>query len=129
MYDGPPPKIALNVSCRIGTGADLVMSWARPNAIPSMASVTRNDGMPRNVTRLPLTMPTTSPTARPASTPKSALPVAEMTLARLIEHNHLGMRTGRGFYDWTERDPIKFRRRRDREIIRRLKILREEEGA
>src|SRR4051812_10127750 len=77
----PPPKIALNASFRIGIGADLVMSWARPDAIPSMASVTRNDGMPRNVTRLPLTMPTTSPTARPASTPKSALPVAEMASA------------------------------------------------
>jgi 3-hydroxybutyryl-CoA dehydrogenase len=50
-------------------------------------------------------------------------------LARLIEQGHLGMRTGRGFYDWTARDPAEFRRRRDREIIRRLKILREEEGA
>ena len=77
----PPPKIALNVSFRIGMGADLVMSWARPDAIPSMASVTRNDGMPRTVTRPPLTMPTTSPTARPASTPKIALPVAETASA------------------------------------------------
>jgi 3-hydroxybutyryl-CoA dehydrogenase len=50
-------------------------------------------------------------------------------LACLIEQGHLGMRTGRGFYDWTARDPAEFRRRRDREIIRRLKILREEEGA
>jgi hypothetical protein len=77
----PPPKIALKVSFRIGTGAEPVISWASPNAIPSIARVTRNDGMPRKVTRLPLTSPTTSPTASPASTPNRALPVAPIASA------------------------------------------------
>lgn len=48
-------------------------------------------------------------------------------LAELIAQGRLGMKTGQGFYDWTERDPDEFRRRRDEEIIRRLKILRADE--
>jgi 3-hydroxybutyryl-CoA dehydrogenase len=42
----------------------------------------------------------------------------------LIGEGRLGMKSGRGFYDWTERDPEEFRRERDREVIRRLKLLR-----
>jgi 3-hydroxybutyryl-CoA dehydrogenase len=47
-------------------------------------------------------------------------------LARLVEQGDLGMKTGRGFYDWSERDPAAFRLRRDREVIRRVKTLQEE---
>ncbi len=35
-----------------------------------------------------------------------------------------GMAAGRGFYDWRVRDPADFRLERDREIVRRLKIMR-----
>ncbi len=65
----PPPKTKLNVSFRIGCGADAVIHWATPTAMPSMPSVTRNDGMLSSVTRPPLITPTTTPTPSPASTP------------------------------------------------------------
>lgn len=45
-------------------------------------------------------------------------------IGQLVGEGRLGMKSGRGFYDWTERDPEEFRRERDREVIRRLKILR-----
>ena len=40
----------------------------------------------------------------------------------LHAEGHLGMKSGRGFYDWTVRDPDEFRRHRDEEIVRRVKI-------
>ena len=79
----PLPKIVLKVSLRIGCGADAVTHCATPAATPSMARVTRNDGMRRNATRVPLMAPTTTPTARPARTPgtnpKSAIVMAAVT--------------------------------------------------
>jgi len=45
-------------------------------------------------------------------------------VGELIGQGRLGMKSGQGFYDWTARDPEEFRRERDREIIRRRKILR-----
>ena len=43
-------------------------------------------------------------------------------IGRLVDEGHLGMRTGKGFYNWTERDPEAFKRNRDEEIIRRILI-------
>ena len=40
----------------------------------------------------------------------------------LYAEGALGMRSGRGFYDWRERDPEAFKAARDREIVRRVKI-------
>jgi len=47
---------------------------------------------------------------------------AETPVGVLLSQGHTGMRSGRGFYDWTARDPDQFRRARDEEIIRRVKI-------
>lgn len=47
---------------------------------------------------------------------------AETPVGLLFSQGHVGMRSGRGFYDWTERDPDEFKRARDQEIIRRVKI-------
>lgn len=47
-------------------------------------------------------------------------------LADRIAQGHLGMKTQRGFYNWTEAGAAEFRRRRDLEIIRRLKSHRAE---
>jgi 3-hydroxybutyryl-CoA dehydrogenase len=45
-------------------------------------------------------------------------------IGELRERGWTGMAAGRGFYDWTIRDPDAFRLERDREIVRRLKITR-----
>jgi 3-hydroxybutyryl-CoA dehydrogenase len=37
---------------------------------------------------------------------------------------HRGMRAGRGFYDWTERDPAAVTDARDRQIVQQLRFLR-----
>lgn len=47
---------------------------------------------------------------------------AETPVGSLFAKGHTGMKSGRGFYDWTERDPEEFKRRRDAEIVRRVKI-------
>jgi 3-hydroxybutyryl-CoA dehydrogenase len=48
-------------------------------------------------------------------------------LAEHIARGWLGMKTGRGFHEWPGERPAKFTRRRDQEIIRRRKILRDEQ--
>ena len=49
-------------------------------------------------------------------------------LGRMRAEGRLGMESGRGFYEWTPEQAALFRRRRDAEIVRRLRILREEQG-
>ncbi len=49
---------------------------------------------------------------------------AETPVGQLLEQGQLGMKSGRGFYDWSTRDPEEFKRLRDEEIIRRVKINR-----
>lgn len=53
---------------------------------------------------------------------------AETPVGTLFAQGHTGMRSGQGFYDWTKRDPDAFKRQRDAEIVRRLKIQRELQG-
>jgi len=53
---------------------------------------------------------------------------AETPVGTLFDQGYTGMRSGQGFYDWTKRDPDAFRRQRDAEIVRRLKIQRELQG-
>jgi 3-hydroxybutyryl-CoA dehydrogenase len=48
-------------------------------------------------------------------------------LAEHIARGWLGMKAGRGFYEWPGERPTTFMRRRDQEIIRRRKILRDEQ--
>ncbi|WP_206057417.1 3-hydroxyacyl-CoA dehydrogenase family protein [Nitratireductor sp. XY-223] len=47
---------------------------------------------------------------------------AETPVGALFAEGHTGMRGGKGFYDWSERDPEEFKRQRDEEIVRRVKI-------
>ncbi len=47
---------------------------------------------------------------------------AETPVGQLFAEGHTGMQSGKGFYDWTERDPDAFKRQRDEEIVRRVKI-------
>ncbi len=42
----------------------------------------------------------------------------------LYSEGKRGMKSGKGFYDWHERDPVEFRRQRDEEVVRRIKINR-----
>ena len=68
----PLPKTLLNVSSRIGCGAESVIHCAVPWAIPSIPSVTRNDGMPRPTTSEPLIAPTVAPSSSPATIPAAS---------------------------------------------------------
>lgn len=43
-----------------------------------------------------------------------------------VEQGRLGMKSGRGFYDWTKRDPAALIEARDRQIVRELRRLRRE---
>jgi len=45
-------------------------------------------------------------------------------VGQMMRAGDLGMKTGRGFYDWTSRDPVEFSRQRDLEVVRRVKALR-----
>ena len=42
---------------------------------------------------------------------------AETPLGQLYAQGHTGMRSGQGFYDWTERDPEAFKAQRDEETV------------
>ena len=59
---------------------------AAPLAIPIIASVVRNDGIPTRVVSQPLNMPTTNPVASPANTPAIgpaiAMAMATVTVAK-----------------------------------------------
>ena len=46
-------------------------------------------------------------------------------LRELVRDGHLGVKTGRGFYDWATRDAAELARRRDQELIARIKSLRD----
>lgn len=48
---------------------------------------------------------------------------AETPVGELFEKGFKGMSSGKGFYDWNVRDPEAFKEGRDREIVRRTKIL------
>ena len=43
-------------------------------------------------------------------------------VGQLFAEGHTGMRSGKGFYDWTVRDPEAFKVARDLEIVRRIRI-------
>lgn len=45
-----------------------------------------------------------------------------------LDRGDTGMRTGRGFFDWSERDPAAVTSRRDRQIVNQLKFLRSLDG-
>lgn len=47
---------------------------------------------------------------------------SETPVGTLFSAGHTGMKSGKGFYDWRIRDPEAFRRQRDEEIIRRIRI-------
>jgi 3-hydroxybutyryl-CoA dehydrogenase len=46
-------------------------------------------------------------------------------IRKLLAQGNTGMNTGRGFYDWRERDPAALLAQRDTQIARQLKFLRE----
>jgi 3-hydroxybutyryl-CoA dehydrogenase len=46
------------------------------------------------------------------------------SVGRLLAEGKAGMRAGAGFYDWSKRDPVAFRRNRDEEIVRRVMLQR-----
>jgi 3-hydroxybutyryl-CoA dehydrogenase len=49
-------------------------------------------------------------------------------LEELVEKGRLGVKSGRGFYDWTDRNPAALRAARDEELVRRLRLL-QQQGA
>lgn len=49
---------------------------------------------------------------------------SETPVGELFEQGDLGMSSGSGFYDWHERNPDAFKKARDEEIVRRVKINR-----
>jgi 3-hydroxybutyryl-CoA dehydrogenase len=51
-------------------------------------------------------------------------PTPQAILVELNRQGHLGVKTGRGFYDWGTRDAAELARRRDEELIARVKSLR-----
>jgi 3-hydroxybutyryl-CoA dehydrogenase len=55
------------------------------------------------------------------ATDREPLPVLREHVAK----GELGMKSGRGFYDWQARDPQALIERRDRQIARQLEFLRE----
>lgn len=49
---------------------------------------------------------------------------AQTPVGALYAQGKLGMKSGKGFYDWQQRDPDAFKSERDQEIVRRVKIQR-----
>lgn len=49
-------------------------------------------------------------------------------LVRLVESGRLGVKSGEGFYDWSQRDAAELIRRRDQELLSRLQQLRASRG-
>jgi 3-hydroxybutyryl-CoA dehydrogenase len=48
-------------------------------------------------------------------------------IAGMIGEGRLGMKSGRGFFDWRERDPEELIERRDLQIVRQLEFLKEQD--
>jgi len=48
----------------------------------------------------------------------------ETSIGKLRKAGDLGMSSGKGYYDWQQRDAARFRQQRDEEIVRRVKIQR-----
>jgi 3-hydroxybutyryl-CoA dehydrogenase len=46
-------------------------------------------------------------------------------LTDLVQQNHLGIKSGRGFYDWSARSGEELHRRRNQQIVHQLKYLKE----
>ncbi len=53
---------------------------------------------------------------------------ADTPVGALFASSHAGMKSGRGFYHWTAGGSEAFKSRRDAEIVRRIKIRRQEMG-
>jgi 3-hydroxybutyryl-CoA dehydrogenase len=51
----------------------------------------------------------------------------QRTLRERVAAGEIGAKAGRGFFDWTARDPASAMRRRDEELVRRLKLLASED--
>ena len=47
---------------------------------------------------------------------------------QLVRDGNLGVKSGRGFYDWEQRDPQELVEKRDRQIVRQLAYLRENDA-
>jgi 3-hydroxybutyryl-CoA dehydrogenase len=43
--------------------------------------------------------------------------------AEMVTQGHLGLKTGKGFYDWTGQDPAEVSARKGRQLVRLLKFL------
>jgi len=52
----------------------------------------------------------------------------QVPLTERLKRGQLGMKSGRGFYDWRSRDPNDLLERRDQQIVRQLAFLREIEA-
>jgi 3-hydroxyacyl-CoA dehydrogenase len=53
----------------------------------------------------------------------------QRSLRELVAAGALGVKSGRGFFDWGTRDPQTTVRRRDEELVRRLRLLAAEDPA
>lgn len=54
-------------------------------------------------------------------------PAPQAALTERVAAGELGVKRGRGFHDWTARDADELVRRRDAELVRRLRLLRDHE--
>jgi 3-hydroxybutyryl-CoA dehydrogenase len=97
---------------------DLVLKYGYAHRLPAMGSFEHADlaglDLMGDVAR------DVWPDLSTATDPEATL------VGRLRAKGKLGMKSGEGFYDWRERDADAFRAARDREIVRRLKILEED---
>jgi 3-hydroxybutyryl-CoA dehydrogenase len=56
-------------------------------------------------------------------------PAPGRLLQQMVGNGELGVKSGRGFYDWSKRSSEELLQARDQEILRQLKILRAENTA